>query len=176
MEKHERLEGVEEPAGASTEEDTPAALWTMLCDLVLDNERRREVAEALGMSFGRVRALRRIAARAMPMGELAATLGIDAPYTTIVVDDLQRQGLVERRPHPTDRRAKVVVATRRGRVAAQRANEILGTPPAGLAGLDQADVRELARIVRSVTEVQRRLVPADERRAGGSVTGSRPRA
>jgi DNA-binding MarR family transcriptional regulator len=122
----------------------------MVCDLVLDNERRREVADALGMSFGRVRALRRIAARPMPMGELAVLLGIDAPYATIVVDDLEKQGLVERRTHPTDRRAKMVVATRQGKAAARRAEGILGTPPAELADLPAADLHELARILRRV--------------------------
>ena len=82
-----------------------------MCDLVLDNERRREVSDAIGLSFGRVKALRRIARHPMTMGELAAKLGIDAPYATLVVDELERQGLVERGPHPTDRRVKLVTAT-----------------------------------------------------------------
>jgi len=110
------------------------------------------VSDALGMSFGRIRALRRIAARPMPMGELATTLGIDPPYMTIVVDDLQAQGLVERRAHPTDRRAKLVVATRRGKACARRANAILGSPPAELVNLGDADLAELARIVRRVVD------------------------
>jgi DNA-binding MarR family transcriptional regulator len=148
--KHRVLDSTEEVPGVSTSEDTAAAVWAMVCDLVLDNERRREASDALGMSFGRVRALRRIAAGPMPMGELAMALGIDPPYTTIVVDDLERQGFVERRPHPTDRRAKVVVATRRGKEAARRAEAILGTPPAELARLEAADLEELARILRRV--------------------------
>jgi len=126
-------------------------VWRTMCDLVLDNERRREVADALGMSFGRIRAIRRIAARPLQMAELAALLGIDAPYATIVVDDLERQGLVERRPHPTDRRAKLVVATKRGRAVAHRADAILGTPPARLAALAPADLEELARILRTLS-------------------------
>jgi DNA-binding MarR family transcriptional regulator len=121
--------------------------WALLRDLVLDNERRREVGDALGMSFGRIKALRRIAAKPMPMGELATTLGIDPPYMTIVVDDLQAQGLVERRPHPTDRRAKLVVATRKGKEVARRAEAILSTPPRELTELDDADLAELVRIL-----------------------------
>jgi DNA-binding MarR family transcriptional regulator len=131
-------------------EDLAAQAWGLLGDLVLNNERKRAVSEALGMSFGRIRALRRIAARPMPMGELAGVLGIDAPNLTIVVDDLQSQGLVERQPHPTDRRAKLVVATRRGKEAAKRANVILDRPPAELAQLDEADLSALVRILQQV--------------------------
>src|SRR5215471_11672715 len=90
-------------------------VWSLICDLVLDNERRREVSDALGISFGRARAVRRLARQPMSMGELAGALGIDPPNATTVVDDLESLGLVRRRPHPTDRRAKVVEATPRGR-------------------------------------------------------------
>ena len=47
----------------------------------------------------------------MPMGELAALLGMDPPNLTTVIDDLERSGLVERQAHPTDRRVKLVAAT-----------------------------------------------------------------
>jgi DNA-binding MarR family transcriptional regulator len=118
-----------------------------MCDLVLDNERRREVSEALGLSFGRVRALRRISRAPMAMGELAGNLGIDAPYATLVVDELERLGLVERRPHPSDRRVKLVAATPRGTAAARRAEEILDRPPAGLITLPPHELEALARIL-----------------------------
>src|SRR5271170_2863003 len=88
--------------------------WQAMSDLVLDNERRREVSDRIGLSFGKIRALRRIAARPMPMRELAALLGVDPPNLTTVVDDLQRAGLVERHAHPTDRRVKLVAATAAG--------------------------------------------------------------
>jgi DNA-binding MarR family transcriptional regulator len=123
----------------------------MLSDLVLDNERRRQVSDAVGLSFGRTKALRRIAARPMPMGELAALLGMDPPYLTLVVDDLQELGLVERRPHPTDRRAKLVVATRKGRDLARRAEAILSSPPVELTDLGDRDLAELVRILRLLT-------------------------
>jgi DNA-binding MarR family transcriptional regulator len=60
----------------------------------------------------------------MSMGELAAALGIDRPSATVLVDDLESLGLVRRRPHPTDRRAKVVEATRKGTAMARQADEI----------------------------------------------------
>jgi len=125
-------------------------VWLLMSDLVLDHERRREVSEAVGISFGRARTVRRLARRPMSMGELAAALGIDPPNATVVVDDLESLGLVRRRPHPSDRRAKVVEATRKGKDLARRADDILGTPPAALSALETEDLETLRRILGSV--------------------------
>ncbi len=125
-------------------------VWLTMADLVLDNERRREVSEQVGLSFGKVRALRRIAHRPMPMGELATVLGVDPPNLTPVVDDLEHMGLVERRAHPTDRRAKLVVATPAGASLARRAQQILEQPPVGLSELPADDLEILGRILAQV--------------------------
>jgi DNA-binding MarR family transcriptional regulator len=130
--------------------DPAREVWMLMSDLVLDNERRREVADALGISFGRARTVRRVARRPMSMGELAAALGIDPPNATVVVDDLESMGLVRRRPHPTDRRAKVVEATRKGKEMARRAEAILATPPPALSGLSTEDLEALRRILERV--------------------------
>jgi DNA-binding MarR family transcriptional regulator len=130
--------------------DPAREVWTLMSDLVLDNQRRREVAEAAGMSFGRTRALRRLARKPMSMRELADALGIDPPNATVVVDDLERQGLVQRRPHPTDRRAKLVEATRKGKEKARRADAILATPPPALSGLGPEELETLRRILGSL--------------------------
>jgi len=124
--------------------------WQAMCGLVLDNERRREVSEQLGLSFGKIRALRRIAGRPMPMRELAALLGMDPPNLTTVVDDLERVGLVERQSHPTDRRVKLVAATASGIVLAQRAQAMLDQPPVGLFELPADDLEILGRILSQV--------------------------
>lgn len=136
----------------SEAELSPAATaaWSLMGDLVLDNERRREVADALGMSFGRAKALRRLARAPMAMWELASTLGIDKPYATVIVDDLEAQGLVRRQPHPTDRRAKIVEVTRKGKELARRADKILGTPPPGLVDLDPAEAETLLRLLQAI--------------------------
>lgn len=133
--------------------------WRLMSDLVLDNERRRRVSEELGMSFGRTRAIRRIARKPMSMGELAANLGIERPNATVLVDELEERGLVRRRPHPTDRRAKIVEPTAEGARQARRAEEILATPPPGLSGLDADELAALHRILAKVTENQRRERP-----------------
>ena len=111
------------------------------------------------MTFGRIKALRRIARTPMTMGELATTLGIDAPYATLVVDELERQGLVERRPHPTDRRVRLVATTPSGAAAAQRAQKILGTPPVGLSALPGPELSTLARILEQAAGSDDRQAP-----------------
>ena len=132
------------------ESTTPREVWLLMSDLVLDNQRRREVSDALGMSFGRARAIRRLARRPMSMGELASILGIDPPNATVLVDGLESQGLARRRPHPTDRRAKLVEATRKGKELARRADAILATPPPKLSALDPDDLEALRRILESL--------------------------
>ncbi|MBY8877732.1 MarR family winged helix-turn-helix transcriptional regulator [Actinacidiphila acidipaludis] len=132
--------------------ETAERVWRRLRTLVLEqNERRKETADALGMSFFRVKALRRIAARPSRMSELAAELGSDRPYLTVVVDDLAKRGLVERHPHPTDRRCKIVTATPEGAAAAARADAILGTPPPVLRDLAADDLAALDRITAALT-------------------------
>ncbi|MEA2403296.1 MAG: hypothetical protein QOK00_3699 [Thermoleophilaceae bacterium] len=129
-------------------------VWLLMSDLVLDHDRRREVSDALGISFGRARAIRRLARQPMSMGELAAALGIDPPNATVLVDDLEFLGLVRRRPHPTDRRAKVVEATRKGKDMARHADAILATPPPALGALGTDDLEALRRILESVRAEQ----------------------
>jgi len=126
-------------------------VWLLMSDLVLDNTRRREVSDALDMSFGRARAIRRLARRPMSMREFADAMDIDPPNATVLVADLEAQGLARRTPHPTDGRAKVVEATRKGKALARRANEILATPPAALTELDADDLQALRRILEHLT-------------------------
>ena len=45
---------------------------------------------------------------------LAQYLGIDRTVMTYLLDDLEKPGLIERRPDPSDRRARRVVATAKG--------------------------------------------------------------
>src|SRR5580658_9188836 len=128
--------------------------WQAMAGLVLDNQRRREVNEKTGVSFGSMRALRRIAGRPMPMRELAGLLAMEPPNLTAVIDDLEHSGLVERHPHPTDRRVKLVVATPKGAALARRAEKILDRPPAGLLDLPADELETLVRILARASGYQ----------------------
>jgi len=135
-----------------TPDDPAAQAWRGIRALVLDNDRRGDVATALELSFARVKLLRHVAVRPATGRELAAALGVDPPYVTVMLDDLERRGLIERTPHPTDRRAKVVRPTAAGRRTAQKADRLLETPPAALRALPADDLAALARIVAVLTE------------------------
>jgi DNA-binding MarR family transcriptional regulator len=127
-----------------------------MSELVLAQSRRRRVANELGMSFSRTRALRRVAAEPRTMSELAEALGMDRPNVTVLVDDLEQRGLVARRAHPTDRRAKLVVATAKGKRVAAKANEILATPPAALSELELEDLVQLREILGRINDQGKR--------------------
>ena len=132
---------------AGTDADPARRAWRVLSNLVLDADRRVAVSKALGLSFARVRALRRLAAQPLTMRALAAQLTADPPYVTLIVDDLEERGLVERQPHPDDRRAKLVSLTAAGRAAVAEAEQILDEPPAALRELAPDDLTALLRVL-----------------------------
>src|SRR5262249_55031789 len=67
------------------------------------------------------------------MGTLAREWHCDASNATWVVDRLERLGFAERRPSPTDRRAKLVVLTARGAKAQSEIMEEFRSPPQDVA-------------------------------------------
>jgi DNA-binding MarR family transcriptional regulator len=67
----------------------------------------------------------------------------------LIVDGLEREGLVERQAHPTDRRVKIVATTAQGTAVAEAAEEILGRPPTGVATLPSSELEELVRILEA---------------------------
>ena len=131
--------------------ESAARVWTAMRALVLEQEdRRREVAEATGMSFVRSKALGKLARRPLKMSELTTLLAVDKPYTTLVVDDLEKRGLVVRSVHPEDRRCKIVTITAAGREVAERAAEILGRPPERLLELAPEELALLDRVTANL--------------------------
>lgn len=73
-----------------------------------------ERLEELGMTNTDYWALRTIDGP-MPMRELAHCMDFDPSYVTVVADRLESLGLLERQPHPTDRRVKNLVLTAKGK-------------------------------------------------------------
>ena len=68
---------------------------------------------------------------------------LEAPLGIFVLN----RRLVRRKPHPTDRRAKLVELTSSGREAAARADAILDEPPAALHDLPDADLQAVLRVL-----------------------------
>ncbi|GAA0390002.1 hypothetical protein GCM10009530_46480 [Microbispora corallina] len=133
------------------EAERAARVWRSMRTLVLEaHDRRKDVSTSLGISFIRVKALTKLAPEPLTLRRLADQLGTDAPYTTLVVADLERRGLVERVPHPGDRRAKLVRLTEAGAASAERAERMLNEPPAPLLALGPADLAALDRIITAL--------------------------
>jgi len=70
---------------------------------------------------------------AIPMSQLAQVLGCDRSNVTLISEKLESEGLAERRPHLTDRRARVLVLTTVGCALRHR----LTTEVAASTGLDR---------------------------------------
>jgi DNA-binding MarR family transcriptional regulator len=132
-------------SGAETE--LARRVWRAMSDIVLDHDRKVAVSDALGLSWTRVLALRRLAAEPLTLRALADRLAADPPYVTLMVNDLEEQGLAERRPHPQDRRAKLVALTAAGRAAAARAEAILDEPPAALRAVPAEELGVLLAVL-----------------------------
>ncbi|MDX6229610.1 MAG: hypothetical protein QOI76_3000 [Frankiales bacterium] len=132
-------------------DEQASRVWAGLRSVLFDLEdRKREVSRALDMSFVRAKALRRLAKAPLSMRELAQELATDAPYTTIVVHDLERRGLVTRTVNPDDKRTKIVTATPQGVAVAATAQQILDRPPTALLSLPPRDLAALERIVATL--------------------------
>jgi DNA-binding MarR family transcriptional regulator len=57
------------------------------------------------------------------MADLASALDVTPRNVTTLVDRLERDGIVQRRPHPTDRRATVIELTASAHGAVERSME-----------------------------------------------------
>lgn len=80
--------------------------------------------------------------------ELARTGKLDKSTMVVAVDALEREGLVERRAAPTDRRARIVVPTSAGRELLARAEEVvLGVENEVLADLRTEELRMLRSLL-----------------------------
>jgi DNA-binding MarR family transcriptional regulator len=101
----------------------------------------RERAVTLGLTAAQATALREMTGP-MTMRELAERMGCEPSNATFVVDKLEKQGLVERRPHPTDRRARHLLLTTEGNALRERLLELL-TRDSPLAGLTPDQQRVL---------------------------------
>jgi DNA-binding MarR family transcriptional regulator len=130
-----------------TESDASRAHAAMTHLVLEQTNPRQAVADATGISFSRARVLRRLLQGPARMTELAARLGTDKPYLTIMIDDLVQRGLVTRMVAPDDRRAKVVALTDTGQALAADAERIVSRPAPGLARLSPAELATLVRLL-----------------------------
>lgn len=153
---------------STQDQETRAIAERQLCGLVNGMaqqiaEHLRQRASALGLTAPQATALRELSGP-MTMRELAERMGCEPSNATFVVDRLEKQGLIERRPHPTDRRARHLVLTPDGTALRERLLALLGED-SPLAGLSQDEQRTLQLLL------ERAIVPGG-RNAGARVITS----
>jgi DNA-binding MarR family transcriptional regulator len=134
--------------------DSVRQAWALMHRFAEAHNRRGELAEALGFRLGggRGKILFQLRDGPMTLGQLADANGIDAPYTTLIVDKLESHGLVERRPHPDDKRRKLVTLTPEGHRAIATADDILLRPPAAIGNLSANELKQLTGLLARLHE------------------------
>ena len=124
-----------------------------LSQLGLEVSRRfGEVVAALGLEprhFALLRGVSRWEGEAQQV--IADRLQIPASTMVAVVDHLERDGLVERRPHPSDRRARNLYMTPAGRERVEEATaSAMGLESTVCSGLTASEREALLALLRRV--------------------------
>ena len=83
--------------------------------------------------------------------ELAGMIGLDKTTMVVTVDDLERKGLAERVPSPTDRRARVIKVTDAGREKVAEGQRIIAKVQDGV--LDALPPAEREVFVDALTKL-----------------------
>ena len=141
-------------SGRQSKADLAQDVWTgCLGYFFAHREKTFGAATELGLTPGHMKALFELEPElGCSMRELADTLHCDASNATWLVDRLEERGLVERRPHPRDRRVKSVVLTPAGAEMKQRLVERMSEPPADLVALDRAALEQLHAALEHLPE------------------------
>lgn len=128
-------------------------IWQMMVGVVWETrgEWRRKASDATCLPFSRARILWRLFDAPMTLKQIADMTGSDAPATTVAVNDLEDRGLVERNPHPENRRSKLVSLTPAGRRIVEVVHRTVhdDAPPA-MQKLSKTDLAHLRRIMERV--------------------------
>jgi DNA-binding MarR family transcriptional regulator len=120
--------------------------------VVFDNRDvwKRGVIDVTGLPFSRIRVLRRLARRPMSAKEIAEAATMDAPATSVAVNDLEERGLVVRETDPTNRRSKVISMTEEGRLVITKIDEVDDPAPVPLAALSETELLALQTILTKI--------------------------
>jgi DNA-binding MarR family transcriptional regulator len=141
-------------AGTDTDAaELAGSAWTIMSEFVRRFDPTEELRRtlALGRGTGRVKTLLGLAEGPLSVAQLAQAVGVDAPYATLIVNELQALGLVSRTGDEHDRRRKLVALTAHGREAVHTAQGIIARPPAELHALAVEDLADLRAILERLT-------------------------
>jgi len=120
-----------------------------------------------GLSIARTKVLRRLHEQGPArQNTLATDFGLSPHSITDIVDGLERSSLAERRPDPTDRRAKLVAITEAGEACLSVATATRERALTQIFGaLSEEDRATLLRLLDSLDEAARKLSEAPDKTA-----------
>jgi len=88
-------------------------------------------------------------------GAIGEAIGAPASRMVAIVDELESRGLVERRPHPSDRRIRAVYLTPKGRKLLARGRKLAAEHEEELTrGMSAAERKQLVALLQKVVEEQ----------------------
>jgi len=138
-------------------EDAAAEVWRRIRSISHDPQAMavcHQITQETGLALAPQRALLVLPLdEAISMRQLARRLGCDNSYVTPLVDTLEGRGLAVRRPHPSDRRVKVIELTEPGRALAERVQLADSTPPDTFGQLTEAELGTLRDLLRKLDPV-----------------------
>ena len=108
--------------------------------------------EGFGLTFPRYEALMLLyfsRAGSLPLGKMGDRLQVHPASVTNLVNGLERDGLVERAPHPSDRRTTLATITARGREVAGAATGALHDIRFGTAPLNDEQLAAVTEALRA---------------------------
>jgi DNA-binding MarR family transcriptional regulator len=109
-----------------------------------------EVLRPFGLTFARYEALMLLLFSRkgqLPLGKVGERLQVHAASVTNVVDRLEADGLVVRRPHANDGRVTLAAITRAGRRRAEQATAALNGHAFEALGLDEGELADAFRVL-----------------------------
>jgi DNA-binding MarR family transcriptional regulator len=116
--KGESMSGDDAPVESPSQETlrVPGAAYLLSQVGAHSSRRWQERLAPIGLDARSVLVLRHVAAeQGRTQSSLSASLAVPPSRIVAIVDELERRGLLERRAHPSDRRAHALRLTRRGR-------------------------------------------------------------
>ncbi len=127
--------------------------WRLMLELFFAHRGQLlAIAQEFGLAPQQAFALQRLQPdEPMKLSDLATALHCDNSSVTGIADRLEKAGLAERQAHPTDRRVKTLALTERGKVIRQLYKDRIGTAPAAMQKLSDADAAILVEILSRAT-------------------------
>ncbi|HTR90242.1 MAG TPA: MarR family transcriptional regulator [Trebonia sp.] len=106
-----------------------AAVTSLMRVHQMMTRRADQILAPLDLTFARYELLIRLYFRAdsLPLSQLGKQLQIHQTSITSLVDRLEKQGLIKRTPHPTDRRSTMAQITPSGRALTAKAVNLLNS-------------------------------------------------